>query len=608
MREIDNAAIHGGVPEQIHTLVRHALQAEVGARAARPRRLGVVVIAAALVLALACTALAMSLVRSARSEAIQQAREAVCAGYGFTQETLGIFYSEAEAREDGWAITFLPIKYRNQLGSYQVTLPAEGEATVAWSHDGKSFAHMETGALDSELWGPLQVERALALDKAYGEAFQEMGGDMRGWTLEQRAELDTMLRDVGYHERGQSINTLPTPDEMQPEEALQTALDTVSAEFGLNPSELSAYRQMIFFREITSTENRYYTIYLSNTEEEALYETGMQDDYIITLAASGTVTACDWNGTPENARLPEGPLEGKTTAVRAFFNAGAFEALSHEKKAALAERLSKTSFGASLLRGVQYELPGGETVDETGAYALALEALQDAYGLTAEMVDTLFEVQTTYQRVADYPAWVVEMEADPMAYEITLHRGSIGHYRVVVDAETGLITVLRWSMDGLPQTPYDDATWAGALLWDADILARMLTLSKQLSALDEEYPGLTPFDSYEFMARRHALFRDNGFDRNTYRLGLPAATDVQREEATELALSAICETFETTRDDLSASFRVAWVNFIVTDPQQPVWSVDLYSTVDGREDAYFVTLDGNSGEILDLTYMAQGNG
>lgn len=615
MKTMDNERIYGKMPERIDMVVQGALAGE--ARPARSRRLSVVLVALVLMLALACTALAVTLTRSAQSEATQRAREALYDAYGFTPQTLGLFSPYAEAGRDGYEVIFTPIKYAKQLGSYEVALPEEGATEVRWTYDDADLTAMEGGGLDSAIWGPAQIERALALDEAYMAKLVEMrerAGGYDAWTLEERAELDAMLADAGYHERGTSVNSLPLEEHMQPEAAVALARETFTREFGLEDEALDAYQQVLYFRHNTADDAYSYQVNYSRVPEafqdasDNEREISRETYYMTIDAATGEPVYYGWVGPPEAARLPDGPLQNRKAAVLSFMNARAFDLLGHEEKALLAARLAETSYGRELLSDLHYEIPRAEDIDEAAALDMALAAIEAKYGLTREMVDAFMTVQMSYQQVAGYPAWVLAMREDFTDEVVSRYRGKIGKYRVVIAAETGEVRVVRWSLDGLPQTAYDDANWPEApLLWDADIFARALALRDAVDALAAEYPGQTRWDNETYLQRWNTLYREAGYDRTAYDLAVPGPEDLTREAAVEVAKEAFCETFDKTRAEID-TYRVAHVLFSVADPERAVWRIDLYGTQVGVEDTYRAVLDGRTGEILEIEYVAQGNG
>lgn len=608
MSHIKNEQIYGRMPEHIPQLVQDALQARP--QRAPAKRLGVVLIAAILVVALACTALAMSIARSANAQAIQQGREVVCSQYGFTMDTIGLFISSAEQVDGEWVVTFHPIKYTDRLGVYTVTLPAEGEAAATWSHDAapeSRLNEMDEGSLDSEIWGPKQVARALALDESYMEKVLELQahlGDITNWSLADRAELDSILLDAGFHERTRAVNVMPDPEDMQPDEAEALARKIILNGFGLTGAEFAAYRPMISCTQYQQATAKVYYVRFIGIED---YGSGEYDVYYASIEAeTGELTGYGWNGSPQHARLPDGPLEDKKVAVTAFLEGQGFDGLNHAEKADLAQRLSETSYGKNLLGGLQYELPSAEAIGEERASEIATQALSEKYGLDAEMMNAFFLTRPSYQEVAGYKAWVIELTPNPFNDITISYSPKLGRYRVVVAADTGEVRAVRWSLEGIPQSPHvTDENWVEeSLIWDADILARGMALQESLDALAAEYPDDNRWENFEYGARWSTLFREAGYDRTNYHQAVPEEGSLPREEAIETAIVAVCETFGKARETIDA-YRVAFANYSVLDPEQPLWMVDLYGD---KEDAYFVRLDAMTGEIVEIEYMAQGNG
>lgn len=593
----------------------------------RPRMRALLAAALLAVLVLsACGALAASAapapVYSPRVQAIARARDAVCRQYGFTPDTLGFFaaYADAPAEGDDWVVSISPIKYGMQLGGFTVRLPDDETPQVRWSLEEASeadLAAMETGALDSELWGHRQLEAVLAVDAAYGEAVQalnELRGDPYSWTLEDRAALDSLLPETGYHERSQVVNILPGEGDLQPEEAAALSREALEDTYQLPPDLLDDYHLLIFCFQNRATGTRTYSVsylispdYSLPVEDSSTFFSEIDMD---TRETSGLY----WSSGRNLARVPDGPLEGLQDAVTVFLQTGALDDLTHAQRMDFAQRLSQTSYGRDLLGGVRYAVPGEDAIDEKTAEALAWQALEEAYGFTRAMGDAFFLPVLSFQHIAGADAWVLTVGLDPLNDIISFYGQKLGQYRAVIDARDGSVRSTRWSLADVPQSPeVAEDNWAEAsTVWDAQVLTYALALQSQLDALAAEYPGLVRWDEPDYLARWSTLFRQAGYDVTQYALDMPAEGELTRDEAIELAKAAFCDMFDRPRELLDTVFYVSHANYAVNTPDgvsdAPCWHIELYPKASGRDDFYLTTMDARTGEILAIDYVSQGNG
>ncbi len=91
--------------------------------------------------------------------------------------------------------------------------------------------------------------------------------------------------------------------------------------------------------------------------------------------------------------------------------------------------------------------------------------------------------------------------------------------------------------------------------------------------------------------------------------GLPAAEDIQRDEAVEIAKAHLLETMGF-KEDMWKRFKTS-VNFIVTDPEKPYYRVIIYPAKAeeyAEIGSYLCYLDGRSGEITEFLTPADAVG
>lgn len=604
MNKLDNRQIYGAVPERIQSLAANALNEEV--QPVKKKSFTVILLTAILILALTCTALAMGLTYSARSNAVNVARETLAEAYGFTNTSLGMFIQSAEQDAKGWHVTFTPTGYGKRLGSYTVTLPNEGAPEASWTYDGTDLAALQDAGLDSDVWGAWQVELALETDEAYLAklmALQDEKGDMRNWTLAERAELQAMFPDAAQARQSMSIDVMPGPNDLQEADAIAVAREVVMASYGLTQAELDGYATYVSFIENTQNQLRQYYVTLSKTEDTA--EASVDDFYLTISSPSGTATQVFWVGLPENAHLPEGPLDNYPTAVISFMNSGAFDQLPLEEKAAFAKRLEDAGLQGAL-RGVSYAAPDADSLTLEEAEAAFAQAVQEHYGLTPDMV-ALFHMDSSFQTIDGRPAWVFELNLTGKAFRSPEYFDKLGEYRVCIDAETGEMLDASWTLEkaAVDNSQFGEHNWAKAPAWNAEILSYTMPFQKELNAFLAENDNQMTWEA-ERLATLHAMMRGAGFDEGMFNVVMPDPSHLTEAEAYAIAIEALSQAFHQTPAYLKDYPCVA--KHEMTEEGIPVWHFELYGENPGKEDIYRAVIAAEDGEIIQTTYIAKQNG
>lgn len=596
MRLPEKKAAYGEVPDHFRHFVAAALKEE--RRPMKKLRLSAVLLAAALLLALAATALALSLSRSAQYTAAREAREAIMEKYGFTNESLGLFYPEITQADGVYTFTYSPIKYPDRFGVY-TAIVREGEAPViAWTYDGLDPALWASGEFSDPVWSAAHGEKYHRLEQAYWARMsawiEEKGGP--SLSLEDQAALDAFLLEnnlpggIG----GYSIATLPSESDIQEAEAVALAKQAAIDKFGVTAETLDLYHPHVTFSISEQDDEAEYIVAL--TTESGEWDPALGEFRISLRSPSGFVNDCFWRVDKRYRTLPDGPLDAYHEAIREYVDAGALFVLPHAEKAALAERITKAGYRLSN----RFLAPGRADISEAEAVELAKKTLFARYGLTDGML-SLFMPDASFQQFGGSPAWIVGFVArEDIVWPFPEH---LGEYWISIVGETGEITQAYWTLDDAALDPagYTENTWGGAPAWDASVLPWAVDFDKACQALDQ-LPEAERW-SFEGAAEADRLFRDAGFDRTQHPNGIPGPDELTREQAFTIAKEALLVEFGMTESEIS-SHRIA-ESFSVADPDAPVWAFHLYI---GSNGTCSVFIDARTGEVTDMQLMTTGNG
>lgn len=256
MKALDNRSVYGAMPQSVQAVVANALQSEVNELAFRKKRTLVTLLAAIILIALACTALAITLSRT-QYDAAKAARTAVMEQYGLTMDTI-ILFEEEKSEENGvWTVAFRPWKYNPEaIGVYTVTVE-EGKAPVAvWTHDG---ADVTSEDLTAEVWGPSQLEQVAALEKAQYAPVENIADaeDLYEW-LEMEAKRDQIFLDAGIEVF--VMHLLPGPDDIPVEEAIAAAKKAIHKTYGVSEERLAQLKNTMMFLKYQDKDEPVYRI------------------------------------------------------------------------------------------------------------------------------------------------------------------------------------------------------------------------------------------------------------------------------------------------------------------------------------------------------------
>lgn len=549
-------------------------------------RPGRVVAVALLLLALAGTALAIGLHFSEGFSIQQQARQAVMARYGLTDEMMDLF--TCELQEDG-SVRFI-VQFANpaRMGEYTVTC-TDGVWTAAWSHDGADETQLKSGDLSSPAWGASQLARLLA---AYRQQAVNWSAvlDISQLTLEERAALDEPLFE--NQESGKLINIAPDEDDLLPEKAEGLARNAIEKKYGAQPEGTA---QVSFFL-YGNTQRREYRIDL--------------DGYVVYVASpSGEITHCGWVVPTESRTLPQGDLQDYPDAAEEFILSGAFDLLSAEDKATVAKRYADAGLDALLPRsGLVSPAPGD--LAESAARNVAAEALAEAYSLP-EGWQSLFLCRTSLMQDGSQRSWVVEY----LPHELTNWHfrdfEKLGEYTALVDGATGQVLSCTWSLADAAREGYTEENFADAPAFSGTMLPWVQTLLEDLQVILDKYPASINLSemSTEDRGAYAARMRQAGYAARMYPDLIPAETDMPGQQAADLAWEALNTMYNLTDMNLvrgEESQEGLYLVQLADGSWARVWNIVYTDNVD----IFTVQVHAETGEIESIWHdsPAFGNG
>ncbi len=591
----------------------HSITDKEAKKRPAPRSLKVVLPLCVLLALVSATALAIGLQYSARYSAVQSARNAVIAQYDLSEEALDLFSVTASQEESRWTVRFTPHAMNTEaIGTYVATVAENGTATAAWSHDGADPEKFRSGDLTAPVWGAAQLDKAMALNKAYSKQISTIDWEKAAdWTLAERAAMDQMLTEAYGKNAPALVNTLPSPEDIQEADAVKRARDAVIKKYGIGEETLQFYRPHIAFVWETQTKAHHYRITLVKEDTAE----GIWDDYfMIELnSPSGEVTRCLWRVDPSHRSLPEGDLAGYADAVWEYVQSGAFDLASTEGKADIARRIQAAGYG-DMLPTLHYIAPGSCDISESDALSSARDALLKAYGFTEETL-ALFAPQTALAYSDPLREWVITYSPVPARKMLWDYTGALGVYTVTLNAKDGAVLQTAWSLEDLEaDSGYTKENWGMAKAYSARMLPWLMELLDARDAILQRYPEDENADwlSVEDAAAYDQLFLNAGFEGKQYIHGLPAKSDLDQEKALSLAKQALQSERGLAEEWLAACELQA--DFLISnpfgDPGQAVWVFTFYRYDETYQDTYTVFLDAETGALERLTHdpAAGGNG
>lgn len=610
MKKLSKASF-GTTPVHFEAVLGRALQEE--RQPMKRKHYRAIVVMAVLIIAMACTALAVTMSQSAKFSKVQAAREAVMEKYGLTVDTMGIFAADATQRDGAWTIVFSPLKYITQgVGQYTVVLSEDGAAEASWTYDDTDPAVYASGSLDAEVWGQAQLEAAQAVSRAYYENYIAMestaAAEMDDMAkLERRAQADQVLYEA--QRQGMDVfvlNLVPGAEDLTPMEAVALAKQAVTDKYGVPVEALDQYAHTLMFLKYQSKDEPMYRVSLGHYGEDSrLFYVSFGIDL---FSPSGEIYACKVGCPLEDWTLPDGPLDTYQEAVREYVEEGAFDLRAPAEKAEIAARMEAAGFG-EYLEGRRYIEPETDDLPEADALLAAEAALVERCGFTEDTL-SLFSPIVSMQQLESGRAWVFSYspaKTDDWPWDFA---GKMGDYQIILDAQTGTLLEAAWSLEeSRDSAAYTARTFGRAKAYDTSLLPYVQALLGASEPFYEKYRTVYEILTWslEDSAAHDQLFRDAGFNPEYYPNGLPGQGDLTEEAAIEAAKEALQKEFGVTAERLETA--IIEPAFHVNNPERHVWYLRASLFDGGHQDTFDITLDAVTGEIINIEYdTGVGNG
>lgn len=570
-------------------------------------RLRTVAVLFAVLLLLCATAVALTLQFSTQYNLLKQARSAVSAKYGLTDEMLDLFSTDAQHTKSGWIVRFTPMTLNMEaIGVYTVTCGENGTAMASWSHDDDGASSLNTDDLSANVWGAQQLERALRLRRSNAAAWSDAAlGMYENLTLEERAALDAPL--LQSKDAVMLINIAPDETDIPLAKAKAMAQKAVAEKYGVALDALAGYSIQASFHLATKDNTREYSFSFSRAGTN-------KDSYVVRLLSpSGEVIQCKWWVEPESRTPPDGDLAQHVEAAREYANSGAFELLSARDKARVAEQFKKAGLFVLLPAG-EYLLPGSTDIPEAEALAKARTALEKEYGFTADTL-AFFSPRVALLTGDGRRTWQITYSPTEQADWHWVYNDKLGAYTVTLTAQDGSMTSCIWSLQGME----DDAAYTGQTFGAANAYsARMLPWLKKLTdsqqAILKKYPEDVNrgYMSIEDDAAYDELMRQAGFDEKNHTYVTPSVKDIQRGEAVTYSKRALETEYGLAGPLLDACETVVNcnMNYSLHNAPVKVWGVTFFGYGPEGMDNYTVILNARTGEVEAIYHdsPASGNG
>lgn len=618
--------MYGETPEEFKQLVKTAVKMDMqshvhgkkdagtaGGVTIGKHRKALIVFAIVMLLALATTAIAIGLRRSAEVNAISTARQTMIDEYHHTPETLGCFTADAERQQDMWIVTFTGSAWEmERLGDYTVLLKDGQPAEARWSHDDLDSSLWQDGSMNAPAWGAKQIMQRLEMDAEVWKERESVNWEKL--SFEEAAKHMSSFR--GYDDNKNVIlfdRAIPNADDVPVEDVVEIARDAIANQYGIQEDALEGFELNISFGQSQDGSMIRQYIVQYKLPQDVLLPTVNYEAYTAYVSAlSGKVIVLEWAVSNERRTLPEGSLGSYEKAVTEFINTGALEVKSASEKADIVTRINAAGFGYLLDAGLPYVAESGDDLSEADAVAHAQNELTDQYQIDPAAFP-LFQVSTSLLELPEGRRWEITFTPhiqnamdEPFWQGEILSR--IGTYTVGMDAASGDTSDVAWSLeDRWINDIYTADTWATAPVYHGSTLKWIKVLRDETMVILAKYPAnVQTYDlSMEDAATYDTLFREAGFSVGFPR-GLPRESDISYDEALGIARDAILNEMPSAQELLKDAYVLGI--YTVANPDMPSWAFTIAFVDDGMEATFSVWVDAETGEVTSLEGMSGGNG
>ena len=488
-----------------------------------------------LLMMMATTAIALTLRFSGFFDAKLQAKRTVQREYALTDEMIDLFTYEAVNGDDRVVATFtMKMVHSDRMGVYSVSRTADGKLDASWSHDNADAELLASGSLASPAWGVKQLERILPMYRQQAFNWNDVL-DYSALSLEERAVMDAPMLEV--QEVGSLINIAPGKADLSIDTAEQIARKAIVDKYGVAGDALPAIPTNISFYLYGGTSRREYRFDL--------------DSYVVYVASpSGKVTYCRWMVLAEDHTLPDGDLSNYPVAAEEYMVSGAFDLLTPEKKASVAQRFNDAGL-AGLLPRNDFISPSANDMREASARRLAEATLEATYNLP-DGWESLFTVRTSLVNQSNRHEWIIEYLPNEQKNWHWCEFDRLGIYTVTIDAGSGNVISHAWSFDHVELREYSEHDFANAPAYSGDILPWVLALLNDLQEILDKYPEHTNLSemSLEDRGAYDVRMRAAGYPAQQYNSLIPQSSDIPQEEAAVIALDALNTVYDLSNMSL----------------------------------------------------------
>lgn len=443
----------------------------------------------------------------------------------------------------------------------------------------------QASVFDLEYWSGLPTDTTVKMREL------EAGkGQFVTWSLEDKAMAETLGLEEGVAVQLPGFkNVLPGEDAISREAAWEAALGAVKQRYIFTDDMLEESDVYPSFVEVNDTGATYWIFDIRPSRGIA-----QRGNYRVKVdATSGEVADSQWRiyafWTYADALVEK----GKAEALLEHIDEYDFQSLSVKEKARYSDAL-KTAGYAPFPDGDFYAVPGNADLPEDEAIAIAMDAVNDKYGLTRALID---------ERVDTLVSFLINPDGDKrwrIVFQPLPYRETFGAYTVDIGAMDGGVISTSWTYDGEESTAAPD-----------DLNAEFLGVEqlKKLQALEEEQRKLAermeaekgPMEAWslEDKAALSRLWLENGHPKEDMILdGLPDEDDISEEEAIQIAWEAICEKHGTD-DALRDKFDVLTTFSLMPYGNDPEWSISFVPKAQAKTyGEYLVQLTSPSATII----------